>query len=45
MAEEKNRKKNNIKSNSSTTANTFVRNLFLCLLNLIFEPILSEPFD
>ena len=38
-AEGKNIKNNNIKSNFSTTANIFVRNIFLRLLNLIFEPI------
>ena len=45
MAEGKNRKNNNIKSNFSTVANIFVRNIFLRLLNLIFEPTSSESSD
>ena len=38
-------KNNNVMSNFSMTANIFVRNIFLHLLNLIFAPILSELFD
>ena len=34
-----------MKSNFSTTANIFVINIFLRLLNKIFEPILSESSD
>ena len=41
---EKNRKKYNRKSNFSTTTNVFVRNIFVRLLNLIFELILSESW-
>ena len=36
--EGKNRKKKNIESNFSTTANIFVRNNFQHVLNLIFQP-------
>ena len=42
---EEKRKNSNLKSNFSVTANIFVRNLFLQLLNLIFELILSESSD
>ena len=45
MADGKKRKNNNLKSNFSANANIFVRNFFLQLLNLIFEPILSELSD
>ena len=45
MAEGKNRKNNNMKSNFSAAANILVKNIFLRLFNLIFEPILSESSD
>ena len=44
-AEGKERKNNNLRNNFSATANIFGRNFFLRLLNLIFEPILSESSD
>ena len=43
-AEGKNRN-NIVKSNFLTTANIFAKKFFLRLLNLVFEPILSESSD